>query len=253
MIIEIFGPPASGKTTFARNLAEQFTRQGRPVQLMLSLRPAELARPVDGAPTVPRPWAPVRRLVRPAFELMTCLGQRSLGSKRDGVASQLLALLPQSSVAWSLRLAQYITRLEHSWRLASQADTPVLIDQGFVQCLCSLMLLAPAAAPSAIAEAVALIPKADEWISIEAPRELLRARLEARRDSQSWVERLFELDVQTSLRSIEILSTLESHLRRYDTRITRIRPGEHDLAPKLRTDAPCGAKAETQWLEMRTQ
>jgi adenylate kinase family enzyme len=43
MIIELFGPPAAGKTTFARTLAAQLGTCGRPAELILSYRPAETA------------------------------------------------------------------------------------------------------------------------------------------------------------------------------------------------------------------
>ena len=41
MIIELFGPPAAGKTTFARTLATRLRDLGHPVELMLSYRPSE--------------------------------------------------------------------------------------------------------------------------------------------------------------------------------------------------------------------
>ena len=41
MIIELFGPPGSGKTTFARSLAARLRERGHTVDLILSHRPAE--------------------------------------------------------------------------------------------------------------------------------------------------------------------------------------------------------------------
>jgi hypothetical protein len=75
---------------------------------------------------------------------------------------------------------------------------------------------------SAIEQALALIPKADQWIRIDAPKYLLRARLEARRRGQSWIERRFEFDTETSLRSIEVLDMLDPILRQYAPRIARV-------------------------------
>jgi hypothetical protein len=86
------------------------------------------------------------------------------------------------------------------------------------------VLLVRTPSASAIEKALALIPKADHWIRVDAPRHLLRARLEARRRGQSWIERRFEHDTETSLRSIEILNMLDPILRRYGPRIVRIDP-----------------------------
>jgi hypothetical protein len=223
MIIEVFGPPAAGKTTFARNLAAYLKGRGRAVELILSCRPAEtIERDGVGQPA-PQPLAAMRRLTRPAIEYLACIGHMSVGSRQTSIASELLALLPPTSPVSLVRLHQYITRLESSWRLVEQSDATVIIDQGFVQVVCSLVLLhvrTPSA--SAIEQALALIPKADQWIRIDAPRYLLRSRLEARRRHQSWIERRFELNTETSLRSIEVLDMLDPILRQYAPRIARV-------------------------------
>jgi len=226
MIIELFGPPTAGKTTFARNLAAHLRVSGRPVDLILSFRPAEMNEAAgDGLPAAP-PLAAMRRLTRPAIELLTAMGHLSKGSRENSVASELLDLLPPASSIWSIRLRQYLGRLERSWRLAVQSDATVIFDQGFVQAVCSLMLLGQAPAEGAAEKALALIPKADQWIRIDAPRPLLQARLEARRRGQSWIERQFELDTETSLHSIEILNRLDQILRQCGSRIAHISPGE---------------------------
>jgi len=224
MIIELFGPPAAGKTTFARDLAVHLKGSGRPVEIILSCRPAESIERAGDGPSVPPPLAALRRLTRPTIELLACMGHMSMGSRHTSIASGLLALLPPANLVWSFRLRQYITRLENSWRLAEQSDATVIIDQGFVQAVCSLVLLVRTPSASAIEKALALIPKADHWIRVDAPRHLLRARLEARRRGQSWIERRFEHDTETSLRSIEILNMLDPILRRYGPRIVRIDP-----------------------------
>ncbi len=224
MIIELFGPPAAGKTTIARNLAVQLKRSGRPVETVLSFRPGESIERVGDGRSMPPPLSAIRRLTRPTIEFLACMGHMSLGSRHTSIASELLALLPPANLVWSVRLRQYITRLESSWRLAEQSDATVIIDQGFVQAVCSLVLLVRTPSAGAIEKALALIPKADHWIRIDAPRHLLRARLQARRRGQSWIERRFELDTETSLRSIEVLNMLDPILRRYAPHIVQIGP-----------------------------
>jgi hypothetical protein len=61
----------------------------------------------------------------------------------------------------------------------------------------------------------------------------LTARLEARRRHQSLSERLLELDTQTSLRSIEILNTLDSMLNSFAPSIVRVGPGDSWLPRNL--------------------
>ena len=43
MIVELFGPPGAGKTTFARTLAAHLRERGHTVDLILSHRPATFA------------------------------------------------------------------------------------------------------------------------------------------------------------------------------------------------------------------
>jgi hypothetical protein len=115
---------------------------------------------------------------------------------------------------WSLRLRQYTTRLEASWRLAERSRGIVIIDQGFVQLVCSLMLLARAPDQLQAASALEMIPHADLLICLSTPAEILRTRLESRRHKQGLLERWFELDTETNLRSIQIVEMLDGILTR---------------------------------------
>jgi hypothetical protein len=250
-IIELFGAPAAGKTTFAKNLALQLRGSNRPVELILSFRPEETIDHVDHGPAAP-PLASLRRLARPAVELLASMRQIRTAPQDSRIASELLYLLPPRSCLWSVRLRQYIARLQRAWRLAEQSNATVIIDQGYVQLVCSLVLLARAPNMNAVERALTLIPEADQWIFLDAPRQLLRARLEARLRRQGWIERQFELDAEMSLCSIEVLNTLYSTLRRRDPRILRIDMAEdwssRDL---LRIALPADATA--QFAEQRNR
>jgi hypothetical protein len=254
MIIELFGPPGAGKTTFARNLAAQLREQGRSVELIVSSRPSEVPDSTTARWSALAPIAAVRRLTRPAMEFLAHLRQRRSGPGTASIASPLLELLPPANYVWALRLRQYIRRLENSWRLAEQSKSTVIIDQGFVQAVCSLTLLCGAPALGAIETALGLIPKADYWIRMDAPAHLLRDRLEVRRLRQSRLERQFELDTATSLRSIEILDLLDPFLRRRQTRLVRLGPGENWLPPEAKVEsAATAAPAKTLGVSARPQ
>jgi len=224
MIIEIFGPPAVGKTTFARRLADQLNQRGRPARLILSHRPAEIIRPGHG-PATPVPLAAMRRLARPACEFLARVGRRNEWGGTS-IAAELLELLPPTNLLWSVRLRQYLRRLEGSWRDAAQSNAIVIIDQGFVQAVCSLLLLGGPPATGAVEKALALIPKPDQWIHIGAPPPVLRTRLEARHRAQTWMERRLELSAETSLRSGDIFARLIPILRQQSTPIACLGSGE---------------------------
>jgi hypothetical protein len=125
-----------------------------------------------------------------------------------GAAAELLRILPPRNMAVAVRLSQYILRLSHSWRRASAAGYIVLFDQGFIQLICSLALFARSADEWPIADALNASPRSDLLIRLDAPRELLVARLNDRQRQQSAVERMFEFDLNTNLKSIRIINQL---------------------------------------------
>src|ERR1700709_403035 len=113
MIIELFGPPSSGKTTLCHALAEHFRERGLKATLDLSSRPAEYAKKsVSDAPSVAHA---VRRMAGPVSQLLTT-GSAMFGTSPEAVlASDLLKLLPPKNGFWSLRLCRYIWRRTHGW------------------------------------------------------------------------------------------------------------------------------------------
>ena len=227
MIVEIFGPPAAGKTTLSRALAERLRENGCGVDLALSYRPSEMKAGDGASGSGPLRIAGVaRRLGRPAFETLAVARQWLGDAPEVMLARRLLALMPPSSLLWSARLKQYIWRLTHAWNRAASTGQLVIFDQGFVQAVCSLGLLTAPKYVGRLSEALSIVPRADFLIRLDAPRELLRERLLKREQQQGFLERLLEFDLDTNLRSIDILGRLEQTLVERGASISIVRSGE---------------------------
>jgi adenylate kinase family enzyme len=219
MIIELFGPPGSGKTTFARALTSRLGERGHLAELRLSYRPTErlsVLNPgeagVGRCPAERRQNVVIHRLSRPLGEMLTIALHPFSNSRDVKTAVHLIRLLPPTGIFASIKNGQYISRLSHSWHEKSRAMHVVLFDQGFVQAVCSLALLAGAASDAKVADALDYAPTSDLLIRLEAPLELLKARLEDRRRRQSPIEQLFEPDLTRSLASISMIDRLHALL-----------------------------------------
>lgn len=216
MIIELFGPPGAGKTTFAHALTTALRESGHVVELTLSYRPAECASwPQSRRSTAPESWvAPVaHRLSRPLLEMLAIARNPFALSQGIGAAAGFVRLLPPRNMAVALRLSQYILRLLHSWYHASAARHIVLFDQAFVQVVCSLALLGRAPDEALIARALDCSPRPDLLIRLDAPLDTLAARLRDRVRRQSALERLLEPDLKTNLEQIRIIDHVHELLR----------------------------------------
>src|SRR5947207_11739701 len=106
--------------------------------------------------------------------------------------------------------------------MARAADRVVIFDQGFLTALCSMALLARSIDRSVIARGLALIPRPNLLIRLDAPRETLEARLRARLGRQGAVERLFEFDLQTSRQQIETTSEVADMLQEQGGRMMHV-------------------------------
>jgi thymidylate kinase len=211
MIIELFGPPGVGKTTFARALTTRLRQSGHVAELTLSCRPAERRGSAEPCPPTgarPRITAAPRRLSRPLVEMLAIARHPFALSHDIGAAAGLLKILPPRNMAAAIRLSQYILRLSYSWSRAAASGHIVLFDQGFVQLVCSLVLVGRSPDKSLIAQALEASPRSDLLIRLDAPPELLSARLKDRERGQSAIERLFELDLHTSLKSMLVIDQL---------------------------------------------
>jgi thymidylate kinase len=223
MIIELFGPPAAGKTTLARALATALEKNGFDVQLIVSSRPAERGS-IKVESTRALSWygttlaAPLSR----AAKLVSAVPVLLPRARSDELTASLMELLPPRTLLWSVRCRRYLSLLSRSWKMASTSDRIVIFDQGFLTALCSLALLARSADRRVIARGLELIPRPDLLIRRDAPRDILEARLRARLGRQGAVERLFEFDLQTNLQQIETTSDVANMLQEQGGRMMHV-------------------------------
>jgi thymidylate kinase len=203
MIIELFGPPAAGKTTLAHALATALERDGYNIELIVSSRPAERASiQVESMGALFRCRAALAAPLSRAAKLASAV-PFLLGTPNDDTTANLMDLLPPRTLLWSVRFRRYLSLLSSSWKLASTSSRIVIFDQGFLTALCSLVLLAESVNRRVIGWGLELIPRPNLLIHLDAPRETLEARIRERLRRQGAVERLFEFDLQTNLKQIE--------------------------------------------------
>jgi len=223
MIIELFGAPGAGKTTFAHALAAHLGERGHTVDLIVSARPEERSpREIRSASDL-KPHPPTNliwRLTHLFAEILAMARSPFTISHDVATALTLIKILPPSNTLWSLRLAQYVSRLSRAWSKASDTDHIVLFDQAFVQVVCSLALLSDRADKLLISHALDTVPKSDVLIRLDAPIVTLEARLRDRQRLESRIERVLELDLATNLRSPAIVDCLHDLLRKRGRDVT---------------------------------
>jgi thymidylate kinase len=189
MIIELFGPPGVGKTTFACAVAARLRRRYHDCKLVLSYRPSEYPLAFAESSARLRAPAPLHRLVRPMVESFGTAPVATAGENR--ASAELIGLIGKGNIIQSLRLRQYLIRLNRKWRAAKHAEV-ALFDQAFVQVICSSAQLNGTVSTELIGQALDVVPQADLLIRLTAPHEILAARLAERRRRQGRIERLLD-------------------------------------------------------------
>jgi thymidylate kinase len=224
MIIELFGPSGAGKTTLAYAVATALKENGCDVQLIESSRPAERPdvrrQPLEGFARYK-----TRRLADPlsrAIKLVSAVPSVLSGARSNDIEAKLMQLLPPRNLFWSVRYRRYLCLLWRAWNMASASRDIVIFDQGFLSALCSLFLLTRPVDAKLLSLGLELIPRPSHIIRLDVPRPILEARLRERLRRQGALERLFELDLQTTLKQVEIVSELTNLLQERGWPITHV-------------------------------
>ena len=209
MIIEFFGPAAAGKTTFAHALCKRLNERGHNADVVLSHRPGAEVSSLDQGGGM----AAFRRIVRGIIEI-TSMAARPIASKNQfDLTLKLVRALPPRSIVWFVRLSQYVLRLCRYWDLSTESAEIVIFDQAFVQVTCALALYNEHATDASLQQALGLVPKADLIIRLNAPPEMLEARLRERLRLESPAARIFEANVEKNLAAIPIVDRVDCLLR----------------------------------------
>ncbi|WFU18473.1 polysaccharide biosynthesis C-terminal domain-containing protein [Bradyrhizobium sp. CB3481] len=226
MIIEAFGPPGAGKTTFSRALAERLRQRGYSVDLILFPRlESEFLSRAGFVPALLRATSAI-------FVAIVILCRPTSNAPGLRLARDLLRLMPPASPAWWIRISQYVVRFSCAWNDPHKPDRIVLFDQGFVQAVCSLALHSRADQRT-IAQAMCMRRQPDLLIRFDAPKELLEQRLRQRSGRKSFVEKWLDRDVRTFLKMKPITDYVGSLLATQDKRMISV----NSLDPKLLRDA----------------
>lgn len=209
MIIELFGPPGAGKTTLLRGLCREMAEHGINAKTVNGYRLIEYASAQGDGPEVRHGIGRIgRKIATSGPVLLSTL-------PKDSVAARLLASIPLRSLIWSWRMKVDVALLCESWRQAQESEGYFIFEEGLIQALCALVLLARNPSVDVVRDSLAFLPRPDLLIQLDAPQETLRRRLMDRHAQQPPIEvLLFELGVERGLKQAEISREIGECLRR---------------------------------------
>ncbi len=219
MIIELFGPPGSGKTTLALALRQRLERHGHATSVILSHRQSDSGRSADPGGSL----SALGRVGRALLRTIATVFQPRKHRQELRLTTSLIRALPPRSPVWMLRFWQYILRLSRCWKRNSQSNRVVIFDQAYLQAVCSLAAFTRAADDHALAGALEATPQADLVVRLDAPRELLERRLRDRSGREPRMEQFFDAELSTNLAAGPIADRIQDLLERRGGSIIQVR------------------------------
>lgn len=217
-VIELVGPPASGKTTLSQSLARALADRGIPLSLRFSLRPDEL-RQAGGAE---RKTGAVQRILARGAKALDVVAPM----EADPTAETLMRIFPQPGHIGRLRMRRYLRLLATT---GSADDASVILqDQGYLCAIATLARRTGRLRRGTIEAALQAVPLPHLVVLMGTPRQMILERLHQRRASQPRLERLFETAVSEIASSLGVFDQIGGWLE--DRNHPLITVSSHDRA-----------------------